>query len=408
MAWSGLATNQTVSNNNLIDAVETGVFAAKTTITPSNKQITRDEAESYVYINSVTSKATNQLVVQSNLSPSVVGPGPYNYYVYAVDYNNLLKSINGGFTFAKVTSLPYGGYYTVLSASYNGQYLLVGSYTTANQVYVSSNYGASFTSVSIPSGTGVFSGNLYPADASMSSDGANVILALKTVAAGEAGYITVAYSQDYGASFSTNSSSYFNGTGSYVSVSVSANGQYMSYVAIDLANSRSWRYLSSNYGVSFSSGGLSTNQLFYNISISSTGQYQFIVNKGTSSTGNFFVSSNYGSSFVSRSSTGGCVYAGMDDSGRNMVAAKNDPGGGVTVFSSTDFGVNWSGLNNVTNIFGIAAGTELVTPSTSSYLAAFLSGYCVYWPISGSSSAYAQPSSVSYTIHKVYKKAIKY
>lgn len=408
MSWSGLANNQTVSNNNLIDAVETGVFAAKISIPPSNKQLTKDEAEAYVFINDITTKTSNQLVVKSNLSPYTVGPGPYNYYVYAVDFDSLLKSTNGGFTFNRFTSLPFGGNYTVLAASYSGQYLLVGSFTVANQVYVSSNYGATFTLVSIPSGTGVFSGNLFPCDASISSDGMNVIVALKTTSAGFSGYITVASSQNAGASFSTNSSNYFNGTGNYVSVDVSANGQYMVYVAIDFSNNRSWRYLSSNYGVSFFSGGLSTNQLFYSIAISSNGQYQFIINKGTSSTGNFYVSSDYGVSFVSSSSIGGCVYCGMDDTGRNMVAATDSSGAGVSVYSSTNFGVSWSSIGSVPDILGIAAGTEVLIPTTSSYLAAFQSDYCIYWPISGSSTNYAQPLSVSYTTHKVYRKAIKY
>jgi hypothetical protein len=320
----------------------------------------------------------------------------------------LLKSTNGGFTFNRFTSLPFGGNYTVLAASYSGQYLLVGSFTVANQVYVSSNYGATFTLVSIPSGTGVFSSTLYPCDASMSSDGANVVVALKTQPAGAGGYITVAVSQDYGASFFTNSTNYLNGTGSYVVASVSANGQYMGYVAIDFTVNRSWTYFSSNYGATFRSGGISTNQLFFQIAISGTGQYQFVVNKGTASTGNFFVSSNYGATFVGRSTIGGCVWAGMDDTGRNMVAAKNDPGGGVTVFSSTNFGVNWSNIGNVPNILGIAAGNELEIPTTSSYLAAFQEDNCIYWPISGSSTNYAQPLSVSYTTHKVYRKAIKY
>lgn len=409
MSWAGLASNQIVSNNNLIDAVSTGVFAAKVNIPASTRELTRAAVESYVYVNPITSKATNQLVAQSDLSPSVVGPGPYNYYVYAVDYDSLLKSTNGGFTFSRFTALPFGGTYTALAASYSGQYLVVGSYISANQVYVSSDYGVSFTSVSIPTGTGVFNTTLYPCDIAMSSDGQNIAVVVKTVSAGGAGYITVATSNNFGNTFTTYTSNYFNGTGSYVTVSVSANGQYMTYVAIDFTNNRSWRYLSSNYGTTFPTSGLSTNQLFYNISISATGQYQFIVNKGTSSTGNFFVSNNYGASFASRSNQGGTVFCGMDDSGRNMVAVSNTVGTGNVAYSSTDFGVNWSTIGtNIPNVLGIAAGTDLVVPTISSYLAAFQTNYCNYWPISGSSTFYSQPLSVSYTLHKVYRKAIKY
>jgi hypothetical protein len=67
MSWAGLASNQCVSCNNLQDAVNTSVFTLKSTIPSSTKEITRTEAESYVYINAITSKATNQLVVKSDL-----------------------------------------------------------------------------------------------------------------------------------------------------------------------------------------------------------------------------------------------------------------------------------------------------------------------------------------------------
>lgn len=72
--WSGLPSNQTVSLNNLQNAVSTGVFTAKTSIPAGTKQITKTEANTYVNINtSVTSyanKASNQLVAKQDLIPS--------------------------------------------------------------------------------------------------------------------------------------------------------------------------------------------------------------------------------------------------------------------------------------------------------------------------------------------------
>lgn len=69
--WSGLASNQTVSFNNLQNAVNTGVFTAKTTIPAGTKQITKAEANTYVNINtsvsSYASKASNQLVAKQDL-----------------------------------------------------------------------------------------------------------------------------------------------------------------------------------------------------------------------------------------------------------------------------------------------------------------------------------------------------
>ena len=72
MSWSGIASNQTVSFDNLQDAVTTGVFRLKNTIpVPSLEQITKADADFYVYIDTAfgpyAAKASNQLVVKSNL-----------------------------------------------------------------------------------------------------------------------------------------------------------------------------------------------------------------------------------------------------------------------------------------------------------------------------------------------------
>jgi hypothetical protein len=77
MSWAGLANNQTISFNNLQNAVSSGIFVAKTTIPTSNQQITKADADTYVYINtsfaSYSAKASNQLVVKSNLQSNSDG-----------------------------------------------------------------------------------------------------------------------------------------------------------------------------------------------------------------------------------------------------------------------------------------------------------------------------------------------
>jgi hypothetical protein len=71
MSWAGISSNQCVSCNNLQDAVNTSVFVLKSAIPVSAKQITKAEADTYVYINtayaSYAAKASNQLVVKSDL-----------------------------------------------------------------------------------------------------------------------------------------------------------------------------------------------------------------------------------------------------------------------------------------------------------------------------------------------------
>ena len=71
MSWAGLATNQTVSFNNLQNAVTTGYFYALTTIPTSLEQITKSDASTYVSIDTAyapyAAKSSNQLVVKSDL-----------------------------------------------------------------------------------------------------------------------------------------------------------------------------------------------------------------------------------------------------------------------------------------------------------------------------------------------------
>jgi hypothetical protein len=77
MSWAGLANNQTISFNNLQNAVSNGIFVAKTTIPTSTEQITKADADTYVYINtsfaSYSAKASNQLIVKSNLQSNSDG-----------------------------------------------------------------------------------------------------------------------------------------------------------------------------------------------------------------------------------------------------------------------------------------------------------------------------------------------
>lgn len=71
MSWAGIANNQTVSFNNLQNAVSTGVFTALASIPASNEQITKADASTYVNVYTsyapFAAKTSNQLVVKSDL-----------------------------------------------------------------------------------------------------------------------------------------------------------------------------------------------------------------------------------------------------------------------------------------------------------------------------------------------------
>lgn len=74
MSWASLASNQTISESNLLNAVQTGVFILKNSLFSSSLQITKADADNYVYLNTAyapfAAKASNQLVVKSNLQAS--------------------------------------------------------------------------------------------------------------------------------------------------------------------------------------------------------------------------------------------------------------------------------------------------------------------------------------------------
>jgi hypothetical protein len=95
MSWAGLANNQTVSFNNLQDAVDNSIFTAAQSIPASNEQITKADALLYVYVQAIPSKSNSQLVVKSDLVSSLVtvfisicgenadGSGNVNVYAYS-------------------------------------------------------------------------------------------------------------------------------------------------------------------------------------------------------------------------------------------------------------------------------------------------------------------------------------
>ena len=78
MAYSDVANNQTVSLDNLKNAVSTGVFLQLTTIPSGSKQITKSEASTYVncatYYAPFAAKSSNQLVIKSDLVGRVTVP----------------------------------------------------------------------------------------------------------------------------------------------------------------------------------------------------------------------------------------------------------------------------------------------------------------------------------------------
>ena len=419
MSWSNLANNQIVSDTNLVDAVATGVFAAKTSIPISGRELTTTAATNYAYLNVTAGSASNQLVTKDSLSATYVGTGPYNYYVYGVDGNFIYQSKNGGFTFAPYTALPFQGpnVYTCIAANSTGQYIITAANTINNTYWVSQDYGATFYSHNCSNLGGYFTA-FYPLNIDVSYDGRYMAIVGKASSGTTLDNVTVAISTDYGSTFTI----YQNNVTVYgitdAQVTVSGNGSTMCYVGYNASTRNSYRFISTNYGSSFRYVGLSTNQIFTDVASSNTGQYMCITNYGTASSGNFFVSQDYGASFQSRSTQGQGKYCGITSNGSIMQISCTSGNNG-SVYWSTNNGVNWDAYYYNSTIFyqinGMAVGTLFQTPMISNYLAVFnyynSTNYCTYKP-TGSTGAnatfYPQPLTYGFTMNKIYKRAFNY
>jgi hypothetical protein len=422
MSWSSLANNQIVSDSNLSDAVATGVFAAKTSIPLTERELTTTAATDYAYLSVTAGRTSNQLVTKNSLSASYVGTGPYNYYVYGVDGNYIYQSTNGGFTFAPYTALPFQGpnVYTCVAANSTGQFLITAANTINNTYWVSQDYGATFVSHNCSNIGGNFP-TFYPLNVDVSSDGRYMAIVGKASFGTTLDYGTIAISTDYGSTFTINRTNTVNYNITDASVTVSGDGSHISYVAYNASTQNSFRFISIDYGTSFRYYGLSTNQIFTDIASSNTGQYQCITNYGTASSGNFFVSQDYGGSFQSRSTQGEGKYCGITSNGAIMQISTTNNNNG-SVFYSTNNGVNWSiysyNSTQFERINGMAVGTIFQVPSISNYLAVFnyvqlttALNYCTY-KSSGSTGTnatfYAQPLTYGFTMNKIYKRAYNY
>ena len=131
MSWAGLANNRTVSESNLLNAVQTNVFVVKNSLFSSPKQITKAEADYYVYIDTsyapYAAKSSNQLVVKSDLQPSIFILG------LSAERNTVDETCTVPFT--KVYTVTYSGTLGIgteisgISVSgNNGFFLIVESY----------------------------------------------------------------------------------------------------------------------------------------------------------------------------------------------------------------------------------------------------------------------------------------
>lgn len=119
MGYVDIADNQTVSFNNLQNAVTIGLFQQKATIPSGTEGITKTDADTYVYIDTAyapyAAKASNQLVVKSNLKPVFQNSATFYYSSVKARWegwnssNTACSSYAGGLT----STIYWNGSFTV-------------------------------------------------------------------------------------------------------------------------------------------------------------------------------------------------------------------------------------------------------------------------------------------------------
>lgn len=335
MSWNSLANNQTVSCNNLQDAVNTGVFTLNNSIPSSNKEVTKSEAEFYVNIIAIPSKSTNQLVVKSNLVASTpttttttTSPSGTDYLTAVVFGGLINRSTDDGITWTGLTG-PGSRSWNDVAMSTGGQYQLAADYTgNVGTRWKSSDYGANWTQdTGFP--------NVTPTAVGVSGTGEYQLAVPK--------YGYIAASNNYGSSWTNSISGGQNywGTGD-----VSKTGQYM-IVGTDLyysgANSVK---VSSNYGVDFSTvaGAVSSEDNPLNCSaVSGNGQYMLIGQRGYNA--KMWISSNYGTSFSFLPFLTASFWsvAAISSTGQYMLIGET----GSYLYSSSNYGVSWTTLTSL-------------------------------------------------------------
>ncbi len=225
----------------------------------------------------------------SGTASSVSGSGPWTWTCYA------WIPISVATTTLQDADISSTGQYQLLSGGW---------------IYMSSNYGATWTKSSI-------SGNLT--SVSNSSSGQYI-----TVTEFYNG--TVYTSSDYGATW-TNRGSLGVGLGS---VELSSTGQYQ----VIASSSTGPIYTSSDYGATWTARGSFSNMaLNHGAAISSTGQYMTVVEN----VGQIYTSSDYGATWTARGSSNTWNAVGMSSTGQYQTAGSSD-----YIYTSSDYGATWT------------------------------------------------------------------
>ncbi len=287
-------------------------------------------------------------------------------------YQTACENDSGGSLFV---STDYGNNWTQLglttgyewlnvSISSTGQYQSAIAYDgSVYYIYVSSDFGASWSEKFdyTPRLTGI----------SVSASGQ-----YQSACADNSGSIWI--SNDYGNNWTQVSSTSSN---EWKSISVSASGQYQTACMND--GTTNYIYTSSDYGNNWTVNSYEPgNGIVSSVSLSSSGQYQSIC---TSLGGRIYISNDYGNTWVESigsPTNANLVSISVSASGQYQVVAQYATGSpsGYTgsIFTSTDYGNNWSSINNAPNDQTDATWTSVAISASGQYIAGVIYGYYIW------------------------------
>lgn len=379
MPWSSVANNQAISDTNLKDAVDTGVFTAGGTAFPSptqNKEVTKSRCSGYITVPDSSYppfavKQDNQIIAKGDvplMGEFVLDPA-YNKYFTAMTgtglptftfnvtspttkkYNgtivaqNIAVTLSGNAVTSPVRVSLYLNSVLIQSVaiaqngSTSATLTLPSDVTAPNQIRIGVDTG------SVPSGTFTFGSNPVNCVAVSKSTGQYQIASIGSWDYNASGFFRYAktggyicYSSDYGATWNKS-----NITGTFCKLAIADGGQYC------LAASQSgYLYRSTNYGATWSAV-TSLGQTVWSgacIATNTTDMYACTRYTYPASEGKVYKSTDYGATWSNVTPASGKDFNAIDVGGavspaNVIVGLATYTGGNAAYYVSTNSGTSW-------------------------------------------------------------------
>jgi hypothetical protein len=348
MSWKSIAGNQTISRANLQNAIDTGVFIQRNGVpgTETNRQITKANAESYIYAWSLypplRAKASNQLPVKSNLAVQ-------SNQVYADPYSQILIGNTNRAWVYPIFAAGGDNWGSVASATDNRCILAGKRYESGSGgggAYVSNDSGETWTYL-----TSIMTSNDAAMAAAMNSYGDYMIITRQVGSFGsQRAYIYWSYNSgvNWAVGYHDSIDYVFNGA------AMSGVGVYAAVLGCD--NTSYYVWTSNSFGSTWTKtylcNGVKQQVQGDCVGMSKSGQYILLTPPRSTSpdVGKCFLSSDYGSTWtyfyltvppvIAYDLFLGCsVSAGGD---YMTIVGKSSVSSDTRTFISNDFGITFS------------------------------------------------------------------